>query len=57
MSRKGGTGRGGWLCPKDANSIAMYGLGLEMPWLTQGGLFLSSYAQLSLEGCPLTFHV
>ena len=31
MSRKGGTGRDGWVNPKGANSMAVSGLGHESP--------------------------
>ena len=33
LSRKGGTGGGGWVHPKSANSMIMSGLGHEKPWL------------------------
>ena len=42
MSRKGGTGGGGWVAlgaPKGENSMAMSGLAHEKPWLEQGRHF------------------
>jgi len=40
MSRMGGTGRGGWVHQKGANSMAMSGLGCERPLAGAGGPFL-----------------
>ena len=31
LSRNGGTGGGGWVCPKDANRMAMSALVCEKP--------------------------
>ena len=36
MSRKGGTGGGGWVHPKDANSMVAFGLRHEKPFARAG---------------------
>jgi len=41
VSRKGGTGGGGWVHPKDANSMAASGLAFRSDWLALGGPFLA----------------
>jgi len=45
VSRKGGTGGGGWVHLKGANSMAVSGLSFENTLLPWCGLFLFSYAQ------------
>ena len=40
VSRKGGTGGGGWVHPKGANSMAASGLSFEQPLLEPGRPFL-----------------
>ena len=41
VSRKGGTGGGGWVHPKGANSMAVSGLlAVNSAWLEPGGPFL-----------------
>ena len=44
VSRKGGTGGGGWVHLKGANSMAASGLILEATWLALEGPFLSFLA-------------
>jgi len=40
VSRKGGTGGGGWVHPKGANSMAASGLYKQLVWHQEGHFYL-----------------
>jgi len=44
VSRKGGTGGGGWVHPKVQTALPCLGSSLEATWLALGGPFLSFLA-------------
>ena len=44
ISRKGGTGGGGWVHPKGANNMAVSGLSFEQRLVGAGRPFLGFYA-------------
>ena len=54
VSRKGGTGEGGWGHPQGNMCMVAVVAGCRMPWLALGGLILTLVAQMGLENATLT---